>query len=525
MSELSIREIIHDVTRGQIRIPAFQRGFVWDPDTVAFFMDSLFKRYPVGNLLLWRTKEQLNSERTLGAFELPRTDPDYPIDYVLDGQQRITSLFGVFQTELDQSLPEIWTNIYFDFQADPDAQESQFFALEPEGVDLSRYFPLNSLFDTVKYRRATQSFDDETLKRIDEMQTKFKEARIPVEYVTTDDKATVALVFERVNRKGVPLDTLQLLSAWTWSDDFQLQGQFEDLKDELVPFGFEDVGMDTDLLLRCCAGVLVADASASSLVNIRGSEVRRRFQEVVNGVKGAIDFLQTNLEVYSLDSLPYPGILVPLTVFFAALGNQHVQYTDDDRRVLIRWFWRCCFSKRYSGGILRNLRTDIAEVLKLKRKNAADPTTLGDFSASVTPDFFSVNTFRIGTVNTKTFILLLAQQKPRSFISGVRIVLRDVLKVYNRNEFHHIYPRDYLDSNKIFTPNPNCLANFCFMSKQDNVQLGGVAPSQYRLKMPNDVNEILQLSFCPPMVFADNFAVFVSERSQMLASAASALII
>jgi uncharacterized protein with ParB-like and HNH nuclease domain len=56
-------------------------------------MDSLFRGYPFGSLLFWRTKAQLKTERQLGPFDLPERDPEYPIDYVLDGQQRITSIF------------------------------------------------------------------------------------------------------------------------------------------------------------------------------------------------------------------------------------------------------------------------------------------------------------------------------------------------------------------------------------------------------------------------------------------------
>jgi Protein of unknown function DUF262 len=81
---LSIRQAIERVTAGQLRVPAFQRGFVWDIERVAYLMDSIYKDYPFGALILWRTKTQLRSERTLGPFELPDRDPDYPIDYVLD---------------------------------------------------------------------------------------------------------------------------------------------------------------------------------------------------------------------------------------------------------------------------------------------------------------------------------------------------------------------------------------------------------------------------------------------------------
>lgn len=67
---MSIRNLIEKVSAGTVRIPAFQRGFVWDGERVAFFMDSLYKGYPYGSILLWRTRSQLNHERNLGPFAL-----------------------------------------------------------------------------------------------------------------------------------------------------------------------------------------------------------------------------------------------------------------------------------------------------------------------------------------------------------------------------------------------------------------------------------------------------------------------
>ena len=157
MADLTIREILDLVPRGQIRIPAFQRGFVWDSEQVAFLMDSVYKGYPFGSLLLWRTREQLKFERKLGPFDLPNRDPDYPIDYVLDGQQRITFLFGVFQSGIAPDSELEWADVYFDLSAAPDAQESQFLALNGDQVDRRRHFPLKTLFSPIDYRRATEN--------------------------------------------------------------------------------------------------------------------------------------------------------------------------------------------------------------------------------------------------------------------------------------------------------------------------------------------------------------------------------
>ena len=90
VASVTIRKLLERVSKGEIRIPAFQREFIWEPDRVQFLMDSIYKGYPIGTLLLWRTKEQLQSDRDLGPYTLPDPEEQYPIDYVLDGQQRLT---------------------------------------------------------------------------------------------------------------------------------------------------------------------------------------------------------------------------------------------------------------------------------------------------------------------------------------------------------------------------------------------------------------------------------------------------
>lgn len=514
--DFSIRQAIDHIQAGRIRVPAFQRGFVWDPDRVAYLMDSLFKGYPIGSLLLWRTRERLRTERQLGPYELPAQDPDYPIDYVLDGQQRLTSVFGVFQTEADPVEAEDWLPVYFDYRADVDAQESQFVALASDQVDPDRHFPLNTLFDSVSYRQATQAFDVETAEVVDNMQAQFKEVKLPVHTFETDDRASVGIVFERVNRMGVELDTFQLLSAWTWSEDFDLQERFEDLAERLGPFGFGDVGDDTNLLLRCCAAIVARDASPAALVSLSGAEVRRRFDEIVNGIEGAIDFLRSNLHVYSLKNLPYSTLLVPLSVFFASPNGKGVKVTDDARAEIVRWFWRACFTRRYSSGVLRNLKIDIDRAAQLGEGNDQD-SELADIGGVIAMNIFSDSRFIVTSVNTKTFVLMLAQEDPLSFVSGSPVMLEDVLRDYNRSEFHHVYPRSYLNKTGVESSDANRLVNFAFVSAQDNKTLGGVAPSEYRVHMSEaTIPDILEHALCPESTFVDDYDQFKRDRNDIL---------
>lgn len=96
MPELSIRKIIEKTLSGEIRIPSFQRGFVWEPEKVAFFIDSLYKGYPIGSLLFWRTNIRLENERQLGNYSLPEPTKGY----VGNAQHGILINFGVLTSNL-----------------------------------------------------------------------------------------------------------------------------------------------------------------------------------------------------------------------------------------------------------------------------------------------------------------------------------------------------------------------------------------------------------------------------------------
>ena len=114
--------IIHEIERGSVKVPQFQREFVWSRDKSAKFIDSLLKGFPIGTFILWKTDEQLRSIRNLGNAELPTTPKGDSVQYVLDGQQRLTSLFATFKgLTVDRSgRLEDFREMYVDLKADPD---------------------------------------------------------------------------------------------------------------------------------------------------------------------------------------------------------------------------------------------------------------------------------------------------------------------------------------------------------------------------------------------------------------------
>ena len=79
MSEpITVRKLVERISSGDIRIPAFQRDFVWEPEQVAFLRDSIYKEFPIGTVILWKTDKRLSTEKKLGVFELHEPEKTIP---------------------------------------------------------------------------------------------------------------------------------------------------------------------------------------------------------------------------------------------------------------------------------------------------------------------------------------------------------------------------------------------------------------------------------------------------------------
>src|SRR5438876_12416471 len=90
---VTFSNLFAEIENGTIKMPQFQRDFDWSKAKSAKLLDSIVKGYPIGTFILWKTNERLRSIRNLGGTKLPDTPKGDAVKYVLDGQQRLTSLF------------------------------------------------------------------------------------------------------------------------------------------------------------------------------------------------------------------------------------------------------------------------------------------------------------------------------------------------------------------------------------------------------------------------------------------------
>lgn len=129
----SISELITEIASGEIKVPQFQRGYVWSPQQALNLLDSIANNYPIGSILLWRTTEELPAARNISNFQLPEIDATEPTDYVLDGQQRLTVIYSCLGASLQDTV----------FQLDITLKKSGLLSYSGKKMDHSRTSSLN----------------------------------------------------------------------------------------------------------------------------------------------------------------------------------------------------------------------------------------------------------------------------------------------------------------------------------------------------------------------------------------------
>jgi hypothetical protein len=89
-----IDELARRILVGDILLPKFQRAFVWEKKQILRLLDSVNRGYPIGSVLLWQSRQELRSENSLADLPIKLPKPDYPVNYLLDGQQRLSTICG-----------------------------------------------------------------------------------------------------------------------------------------------------------------------------------------------------------------------------------------------------------------------------------------------------------------------------------------------------------------------------------------------------------------------------------------------
>jgi hypothetical protein len=505
------QDLSADIRRGQIKIPQFQRKFVWKEEQAFELLDSIKNNYPIGSLLIWRTPVKLAAERNIGNFQLPKTADMMPTDYVLDGQQRMTVIYSsIGAPDTDEG-----------FSPGYDLVKEEFLLLsEDSGPTI---FPLRWIYNTTKMLNFRTSLlsrvDGATLQpRLDDIVDAFTKYRIPVVTLKELTIEEVCPIFERINSSGTKLSIYDLMVAATWSERFDLNHHVELIASSLKNKAFHKIERDT--ILKCMAAIQSGSIKKADIIALRDIDeepMQSLVKRVKEGLLQAVDLLSTEFGIYSWDFLPYEALLIVT----CKLCCTKITDASDKMERLRQWFWRAAFTERYRVGGENFVSRDIGLVSDFVNNKNGSPDQFGILSAD--PIGWTQAQFRSNNSTSRAFILALAAKHPRSLLSGRAVDTAEALSSYNKKQFHHIYPAAYLKREQIAGQH-NALANICMLSADENNQISDSSPHQYLPKciegLGAQAEEVFASNFLPsPQIFtysSATFGEFVTARAQLL---------
>lgn len=399
------------VREGNLFIPDFQRPFEWDDERRLNLLDSVSRGLPIGAFMIWRTmNDELRTYDNIGPFSLPKPRPNEVRNFLIDGHQRLTTLYAALQPlepgDLERlrqdSGDENWP-VYFDLEAE-DYERGFVLAPRRRGfVPPPTWLPTSDLFvpkELWRRQRALESAGMENLaERIEILSTAFKDYFVPVLPLVTDDMKAVTDSFVRVNSGGKPMAEDKILRALAYTD-YRIDEHIERLRSQLAEIGWG--GLDDRVFvnaLKVRLGLDVYKSSPSDLmmaIRERGDAeaLRELMDEIGCGLGVAARFL-CDVGVPGPAVLPYQyqiiclseAILRVAVVSERGVNRSSILQPEDvgisTKETIRRWFWFTTYARYFAGGAGSLIRATIDGLVESIAVDA--PAYLPLFTPAVEP--------------------------------------------------------------------------------------------------------------------------------------------
>ena len=468
--------LISDIEKGQIKIPQFQREFVWDIQKSANLMDSIIKGYPIGTFIFWKTKERLRSVRNIGNLNLPEPTKGDFVNFVLDGQQRLTSLFASLKglpIEREGGRVEDYSNMFIDLNA---TEDEQIVILDLYGKEEKTYIKITDLL----YGGLTflASFPEKHLKLLEEYKMRIESYLFSIILIKEAPLDIATEVFTRINVGGKPLSLFEIMVAKTFDHerDFDLSEKFKELIENLRPLNYETISDAT--VLQCVSIILSGECNRKAILKLSRERFIDIWNDVVDSIECTIEYFRNFYRIPVSQLLPYNALIVPFSYFFYFHKDKP---TGNKQKYLVDYFWRCALSGRFSSGLETKLAQDIKRIdLILKEE-----LPRYEWTVNVSVEFIQNNGwFSAGRSYIKSILCIFAYHQPKSFNDGSIVNISNYwLKQANSKNYHHFFPRAYLKKQKVDEFFINHIANITivddFLNKRE---IGAKAPASYMKK-------------------------------------------
>jgi hypothetical protein len=518
---MQIRTILDQIKEGAIALPEFQRGYVWNRDQVRRLMTSLYRRHPVGSLLVWVTKTDTVDAR--GDHPLPAGN----VKLILDGQQRITSLFGIIKGSPPPFFAgnaQTFTGLYFhlrdeafEFHApikmknDPLWINVTELMQDDQGATMGRLFKVEEIqpdFPTYLNRLAKV----QGIQAID-----LHSEEVAGDHMTVD---VVVEIFNNVNSGGTKLTKGDLALAKICAKWPQARDEMNERLQKWQAAGFS---FRLEWLLRCINTILTGEALFSALKDTDTLTFRKGLQDAEKAVDTLLNVISSRL---GLDYDLVLGSRYSFPLLARYLAERDWKLSDQSEwNKLLFWYIQTFLWGRYAGSTETVLNQDLALI---ENPDGALDRLIAQIGQqtrlNLTPDDFA------GWSRSARFFPLLYMltrvSGARDWETGVELS-KHLLGKSNSLQLHHIFPKALLYKNGYSRAEVNALANFTFLTQETNLRVSDRDPAVYLLEYSKMHPGALESHWIPTDKFlwrVENYREFLAARRQLLADTANAFL-
>ncbi|HOF88629.1 MAG TPA: DUF262 domain-containing protein [Armatimonadota bacterium] len=519
---MKISTILDQIDNGALALPEFQRGYVWNRDQVRGLMDSLYRQYPVGSLLVWLTKTENASARGDAVLQ-PGT-----VKLLLDGQQRITSLYGIIRGKAPRF-----------FDGNTDAFTGLHFHLDDEVFEF--YAPMKMKYNLlwVNVTDLMQRDIGEFIQRLMAVPellpnvttyinrltaiTHIKDIDLHIEEVSGEDKTVgiVVSIFNKVNSGGTKLSKGDLALAKICAEWPEARSE---MKKRLAKWRQAGFHFRLEWLLRNITTVVTGSAFFDALEHVDTPTFQRGLTQAEDAVDRLLNIMAARLGLDHDLVLSSRGAFPLLARYITMRDGRLTDARERDK--LLYWYVHTFLWGRYSGSTESMLSQDLRHI---EDPNGALDRLIGQLRQNrgdlrILPDDFQGYS-RAARFYPVLYMLTRAAHA-RDWGTGAELS-HHLLGRLSRLELHHIFPKAVLYKHGYSRGEVNALANFTFLTQETNLLVSDRLPEIYLADFAAQHPGALESTWIPmdPTLWkVERYRDFLAERRRLLAAATHELL-
>ena len=353
----NLKKLISELETGNIKIPKFQRDYIWEKPKVLKLLNSIYHQYPIGSFFFWiAPPEYAGFIRENEELGITKPTQNGSFQFILDGQQRMISLFVALRGKVMDGTD--YGTICFN----PTRKEFKI----PRSKTEKGNIPAWKLFDNKAYGEVYKELISKSTTKNNTVAENWRAcheifSNYPISIVKTmnEELEDVVEIFERINQAGKHLTVFDLIHATTWSESF-------DLKDHISEFNNYErrkkIGLLSNKVFTLSLALDIFD-DARTLYQLRltPQQCQHIWPRTKTALLATLEFFKSMR--ISGDLSAYHNFIPIIQYYFFRSGLKEIK--DEHQKAIEKWFWDAKFKKRYASSIYTKMKEDAQWILEL----------------------------------------------------------------------------------------------------------------------------------------------------------------